>query len=593
MQHPADGPADGTTTVLQPGFLATLFQELGADEDEDGTGSGPGPGQSEGRGDGAGRAPATDTVPLRPAVPPRPVTAPAPVPAAVVPAQPGPADGPAAGTGAELGAGNGADTEEDPVAAHGRAAALAHHRTLAVHADHERLADLLRRAAQPVSAMDFGSQQRSYRPKPYPDAGQAGEPEPAWADFAPAEPAGADPEQPASRRLLDSGYQRELAQARLRHQRALREWRTKQAELADSGVIAARQAHEEAERARERAVREYNDSLEECRRAYLQAEPAAVESLLERALAAAEGVTRDLPAPCRAVFRPLTRTAVLDLDLPPLDTVPALSGYRLAEDGAVQPVPRPAADVRSDYLRLAARLALRALQAADAVDTEEVLAGVVLNGWLRTPGQAPQCLLSVDADRDALARTRLVPDSGHLGGEGADGGVYAETEHDESLLRLRALAAVITPDPYAGEAVVPWGTASAAVPALGELSPGEFARLVRAVLTAGGLRGWSVRLRGPAGLVATAEGEPGSGLPGRWVVWASRGPAPVAAEEIATLAEAVREEDADRGLRMTCGQFADEAVDLAAEERYQRIHLMDGAGIRELARTHLALPLTL
>lgn len=542
MQHPADDRADGTTTVLQPGFLASLFRDLGADEEDR-------------------------------------------EPSAMVPPQPGPAaseqEQPA--------------DQDDPVAAHGRAAALTHHRTLAVRADHERLADLLRRAAQPVSAMDFESQLRSYQPKPYPDAAQDSEPEPAWADFAPPEPADADPEAPASRRLLDSGYQRELAQARLRHQRALREWRTRQAESADSGAIAARQAHEQAEQARARAVQEYNDSLEECRRAYRLAEPAAVESLLERALAAAEGATRDLPAPCRAVFRALTRTAVLDLDLPPLDTVPALSGYRLAEDGTVEPVPRPDADIRSDYLRLAARLALRALQAADAVDTDEVLTGVVLNGWLRRPGEPPQCLLSVDADRDALARTRLVPDAEHLGSEGAEDseGMYAEAEHDESLLRLRALGAVITPDPYAGEAVAPWGVAESAVPALGELAPGEFARLIRAVLTTGGLEDWSVRLRGPAGLVATAEGRPGSGLPGRWVVWASRGRVPVTAGEISTLAEAVREENADRGLRMTCGPYTDEALDLAGRDEYRRIHLIDGPGIRELAGTHLSMPLTL
>ncbi|BAJ31060.1 MULTISPECIES: restriction endonuclease [Kitasatospora] len=569
MQQPAEGSADGTTTVLQPGFLATLFQELGADEDEE-----------EYAGEPADPRAEPPTVP--PAAPP------------VIPPQPGPATAPAGAAAREADEAREADDADDPVAVHGRAAALTHHRTLAVQADHQRLADLLRRAAQPVSAMDFESQLRDYQPKPFPDdAGPDAEPEPDWADFAPPEPAGAEPDQPRSRRLLDSGYQRELAQARLLHQRALREWRTKQAERADSGAVAARRAHEEAEQARARAVQEYNDSLEECRRAYRQAEPAAVESLLERALAAAEGATRDLPAPCRAVFRALTRTAVLDLDLPPLDTVPALDGYRLTAADQVEPVPRPAADVRADYLRLAARLALRALQAADAVDTDEVLAGVVLNGWLREPGQPPRCLLSVDADRDALARTRLVPDAGHLGDEGADGGVYAEAEHDESLLRLRALAAAITPDPYADETVQPWGTASSAVPALGELAPGEFARLVRAVLTAGGLRDWSVRLRGPAGLVATAEGDPGSGLPGRWVVWASRTAAPVTAEEIATLAEAVREEGADRGLRMTCGRFTDEALDLGGDDRYQRIHLMDGPGLRELAATHLALPLTL
>ncbi|KJK57777.1 restriction endonuclease [Saccharothrix sp. ST-888] len=525
MQYSPESQPDGTATVLQPGFLASVFRDLGADVPEQG-------------------------------VPP-----------------------------------------EESVAAHGRAAALTHHRTLTVQAEHERLADLLRRAALPVSAMDFESQLRSYEPRPY-QAGELAPPdeaEPRWEDYLPAEPPAADPDEAPSRRLLDSGYQRELAQARLRHQRDLREWRTRRAEAADSGTVAARGAHEQAEQARARAVREYNETLEECRRAYRLAEPAAVESLLERALAAAEGATQDLPAPCRAVFRPLTRTAVLDLDLPPLDRVPALSGYRLTPSGEIEPVPRPPADRAADYLRLAARLALRALQAADAVDTDEILAGVVLNGWLReTPSGEPRCLLSVDADRNALARTRLLPadpaDEERVE-HGYGDGVYADAEQDEALVRLRDLAAAVTPDPYALAAVEPSASAGSAVPSAAELSPNEFAHLVRELLTRGGLAGWSVRLRGAAGLVATGEGAPGSALPGRWVVWASRGAEPVTEEELRTLVEAVREEGADRGLRLTCGRFSDAALDLSGTAPYQQIHLVDGDGVRELAQTHLGLPL--
>jgi len=545
MQHSPEGQPDGTATatVLQPGFLASVFRDLGADPGAD-------PGVDPGAGTDSGAA-------------------------AEVPEQ-------------------GAQRDEG-VAAHGRAAALTHHRTLTVHAEHERLADLLRRAALPVSAMDFESQLRSYEPRPYP-AGEVPttEAEPRWEDYAPAEPAPAAPDEAPSRRLLDSGYQRELAQARLRHQRELREWRTRRAEAADSGEAAARRAHQQTEQARARAVREYNETLEECRRAYRLAEPAAVESLLERALAAAEGSTQDLPAPCRAVFRPLTGTAVLDLDLPPLAVVPSLSGYRLAPDGEIEPVPRPPADRAADYLRLAARLALRALQAADAVDTEEILTGVVLNGWLReTASGEPLCLLSVDADRDALARTRLLPpDPSHdLPHQGPGEGVYADAEQDEALVRLRELDAVVTPDPYALAAVEPSGTAGPAVPSAAELSPNEFAHLVRELLTRGGLAEWSVRLRGPAGLVATAEGAPGSALPGRWVVWASRGPSPVREEELRTLAEAVREEGADRGLRLTSGRFSETALDLAGGGRFDQIHLIDGDGVRELTRTHLGLPL--
>ncbi|MCU7824695.1 restriction endonuclease [Kitasatospora sp. DSM 101779] len=489
-------------------------------------------------------------------------------------------------------------SEEDTVAVHARAAALTHHRTLTVQAEHEHLADLLRRAALPVSAMDFESQLRSYEPRPFPaDADlPPAEAEPRWADYAPPQPPAADPDEPVSRRLLDSGYQRELAQARLRHQRDLREWRARQAEGAAAEAQAARTAHEQAEQAKARAVREYNESLEECRRAYRLSEPAAVESLLERALAAAEVATRDIPSPCRALFRPLTRTAVLDLDLPPLDVVPSLSGYRLAEDGTPEPVPRAPAERSSDYLRLTARLALRALQAADAVDTDGILAGVVLNGWLRRPGADPLCLLSVDADRDALARTRLVADPAGAGPTSVDEdepapGVYADAEHDEALLRLRELSAVVTPDPYGPVPVVPNGTAGATVPSAAELSPNEFAQLVRELLTRGGLGSWSVRLRGPFGLVATAEGTRGSALPGRWVVWASRNTDPVGEDELRTLAEAVREEGAERGLRLTTGMFGEAALDLAAEEGYRRIHLIDGEGVRELSRTHLGLPL--
>ncbi|MFF2956968.1 restriction endonuclease [Kitasatospora sp. NPDC057965] len=542
MQYSADGQSDGAVTAPQPGFLASVFRDLGVEPEDDGP---------SGRPPGAPAGPSSD--------------------------------GP-------TGAGG-----DEAVAAHARAAALTHHRTLTVQAEQERLTDLLRRAALPVSAMDFESQLRRYEPRPYAADGPAAEagadPEPRWEDFAPAEPPAADPDEAPSRRLLDSGYQRGLAQARLDHQRALREWRTRQAEAVDPVADEYRRAHDEAEQARARAVREYNDSLEECRRAYRQAEPAAVESLLERALAAAETHTQDLPAPCRAVYRPLTRTAVLDLELPALDVVPSLTGYRLGPDGEALPVPRPPADRAADYLRLVARLALRALQAADAVDTDEILAGVVLNGWLREPGGAePLCLVSVDADRDALARTRLLPPADPE--DEPDGeGVYADAEQDEALVRLRQLGAAVSPDPYRWVGVEPAAQAAATVPAAPDLSANEFAQLVRELLTRGGLGQWSVRLRGPAGLVATGEGPTGSALPGRWVVWASRSAGPVGEEEIRTLADAVREESAERGLRLTTGHFTDGALDLTGEDGHRHIHLVDGDGVRELARTQLGLPL--
>jgi restriction system protein len=131
------------------------------------------------------------------------------------------------------------------------------------------------------------------------------------------------------------------------------------------------------------------------------------------------------------------------------------------------------------------------------------------------------------------------------------------------------------------------------VPAVGDLSPREFVVLVREVLTRGGLRDWSVRLRGRSGLVATGTGAPDSALPGRWVVCASRRPGEVGVGEVRTLAEAVAEESAGHGLWLSTGGFSEAALDLIDTPEYRQIHLADGAGFRALAETHLGLPLTI
>ncbi|AXI77635.1 restriction endonuclease [Peterkaempfera bronchialis] len=465
---------------------------------------------------------------------------------------------------------------------------LARERTATAAAELARFLDLLSRAARPGPAVDFASQRRLYEPRPYTGPDPAGPPR--WEDFAPPEPPDGSEDNPdgsdagPGRRLLDPAYQRERAQARLRHQRALREWREQQELLGDGGaapqdrVHRDRIEHERAELARARAVEEYNATLDECHRAYRAGEPAAVESLLERALAAAGHATPDLPTACRAAYRPLTRTAVLDLELPSPQIVPSVAGYRPApEGGGLEPVPRPDSERATHYLQLAARLTLRALHAVAAADSDEVLSGVVLNGYVRGPGTPPggSCLLTVDADRDDLARTRLLP----------AGPAPAAPDLEDALAVLRALPSTVTPDPYGPVAVPPHATAGAAVPAAADLSPAEFGRLVRELLARMGLDGWTPRLQGRDGLVAVADGTDGTALPGRWVVWAARRPGSVDADAVRTLDEAVTEESADGGLWLTTTHFTPEAAELAAAE--DGLLLIDGERLRLLLRTHL------
>ncbi|MBC3842443.1 hypothetical protein GXW82_26375 [Streptacidiphilus sp. 4-A2] len=209
-----------------------------------------------------------------------------------------------------------------------------------------RLDELLALAAEPSPAVDFDALQRSYEPRPLPPEAVA-EP-PRWADYAP-EPGPSGPAGPGGsggpgKPLLSGAYQQQLASARLRHQRALREYRGHEKELR---VLAeqARLAHEQ-EQQRARSVREYNDRLRGYRAAYEAGEAAAVESVLERALAAA-GRLPGLEVPARVCYRALTRTAVVDLVLPSPAVVPAALEFRVVADGGVEPVPRPGRSRRS------------------------------------------------------------------------------------------------------------------------------------------------------------------------------------------------------------------------------------------------------
>ena len=115
MQYSADGQSDGTATVQfpQPGFLASVFRDLGADQgpEPEGAAGRPAPGRL-----GAGPAGDDQSAPGGPSDP----NSADPNSAAPNPTEPNPGD--------------------PAIAAHARAAALTHHRTLTVQAEHDRLA---------------------------------------------------------------------------------------------------------------------------------------------------------------------------------------------------------------------------------------------------------------------------------------------------------------------------------------------------------------------------------------------------------------------------------------------------------------------
>ncbi|MEY9968661.1 restriction system protein [Streptacidiphilus sp. MAP12-16] len=426
----------------------------------------------------------------------------------------------------------------------------------------QRLEELLALAAEPSPAVDFDALRRSYEPRPLP--GDAVVEPPRWVDYAP-DPGPVPGETPGSP-LLSGPYQQNLAAARLRHQRALREYRDQEKELR-AQAEQARLAHEREEQQRARSVREYNERLEGYRKAYEEGRPAAVESVLERALAAA-GRLPGLEVPARVSYRALTRTAVVDLVLPGPSVVPPALEFRVSVDGGVEAVPRPERECRARYLQLVARLALRALDALLAADTESRLDGIVLNGRAVTAEAGESCLVSVDARRADLFASSLLPSG-----------------NGEALERLRALPCVLTQDPFGPAPVTAFAIGRSGPPAPEELSPGEFAAMIAELFEQMGMEDWEPRLRGRDGLLVLAQGDGREFAATRHVVCVARRPSVLRADAVRDVAEVVVEEQATGAIWATTGSFDVDAV-LAAASRPE-VRLIDGGELRALVRAHL------
>ncbi|MGP4114305.1 hypothetical protein ACTWP5_25770 [Streptomyces sp. 4N509B] len=113
----------------------------------------------------------------------------------------------------------------------------------------------------------------------------------------------------------------------------------------------------------------------------------------------------------RAVFAPETRELVVEMDLPGQEVVPAVAQYRFkaTAPAAVVPQPRKEVEVKQQYSRLVARLALRAINEVLAASPPSLVDVVAFNDHVRSKNRATgkairPCLVSVRSSR-ATSRT--------------------------------------------------------------------------------------------------------------------------------------------------------------------------------------------
>jgi len=208
------------------------------------------------------------------------------------------------------------------------------------------------------------------------------EPGPDWKDYAPPEPGGLS-------RLFGGAtrYERQTAEARARFDSAVAEHHRREAQRRRA-LSAASAEHERTITAARTKAAAQNAAIEARMAAFNAGEPDAVEWFVSRILDSSR-YPDSFPRKYQVAYRPENRDIVVEFELPPQKVVPAVRAYRYVKArDSIDPLPRPANEVKQRYARLIACVALRTLHEIFAATSADVVEAVVFNGRLSTIDRA-------------------------------------------------------------------------------------------------------------------------------------------------------------------------------------------------------------
>jgi restriction system protein len=404
------------------------------------------------------------------------------------------------------------------------------------------------------------------------------QPSPDWGAYAPPEPGGVS-------RLFGGAarYERQVAEARAQF---------------DAAMAGYQQQEDQRRRALSKAKAEHDRILADARSkaatanaviqghqaAFATGQPESVEWFVNHVLTASR-YPADFPHQHQLAYRPENRDVVVEFELPPQQVVPAIRGYRFVKSrDAIDPLPRPAMEVKQRYARLIASVALRVLHEIFAATHADVVEAVVFNGRVSTIDRATgkpsrPHLLSVEAERSTF--TDLV---------------LASVEPAACLRRLNAL---VSPNPFDMEAVEPFiafdlkrfrFTDSMDVvagldsrPNLLKLTPTEFEHLVRQLFVAMGAEAWTTIPSKDGGVDAVATSK-NLFFGGVCLIQAKRWTNLVGLEAVHALTGVMADHNATRGVLVTTSWFGRASEQFANRNR---ITLVNGAELKQLIKDHL------
>jgi len=296
------------------------------------------------------------------------------------------------------------------------------------------------------------------------------------------------------------------------------------------------------------------------------------------------------PHRTRALYRPEPREVVVEYELPPQSMIPAEKDFKYVQTrDEIEAVARPVKEIKTQYARLIAQVALRAIHEVFASDSAGIAAVVTFNGHVSTKDRATgqpirPCLISVSANRELFASF-----------------VLADLDPVACLHKLNAL---VSPHPYDLEAVRPVvdfetmlsqykfveGMDAVAGldsrPDLLEMTPTEFEHLVRQLFEAMGMKSWNTQASKDDGVDAVAVNEdPVFG--GLCIIQAKRYRSAVGVEPVRALAGVMEDKHATKGIMVTTSWVTKDGHAFAA--RHGRMQIMECEEIKFLCKEHLGL----
>ncbi|MFI6319794.1 restriction endonuclease [Nonomuraea sp. NPDC050556] len=410
-------------------------------------------------------------------------------------------------------------------------------------------------------------------------AGALGNPEPPpnWSDYEPEPPR-------MFGRLLGgaSRYERELNVARQRYEQASAGHSQRESRrLAD--LAAARAAHAVHVKALNQAAQAKNQELEIARAALRVGDPCAVEWFVGQVLQAST-YPGGFPRRVQVAYRPENRDVVIEMELPLSSVIPAVRGYKYVKArDAIDPLPRPQAEIKQRYAHLIARVVLRTLHEVFAA-TPDVIEAVVLNGRISTIDNATgreirPHLVSVEAERADFADL-----------------VLSKVDPAACLKRLHAL---VSPNPYDVEAIEPFiefdlrrfrfSEDMDVVSSLDSrrnlltLTPTEFEHLIRQLFIAMGAESWTTVPSKDGGVDAVATSR-NIFFGGVCLIQAKRWKGLVGLDAVHALTGVMADHNATTGVLVTPSWFGRASEQFAQRNR---ITLINGAELKHLLKEHL------